>query len=212
MKEHFDESIGGATVLDMGCGDGRLSCWLAAKGPRRVVAADVSPMAVEKAMSRARAHALSNVDGKVEDVQALTFPANSFDVVVACEVVERTASPATAIQEIARVMRPGAALYLTMPNHISMAGLPRAYRKLRGRPQSDDGQPPSHTVFPLRARRWVQRADLEVMRIDLRGYSVPVPGRAEGPLPVQLPMALTRVLRWFGEQSVLVARKPQPRR
>lgn len=50
-----------------------------------------------------------------EDVQELSFPSKSFDIVVSCEVFEHVPDPVRGLREIFRVLRPGGELILTVP-------------------------------------------------------------------------------------------------
>lgn len=70
------------TALDLGCGEGGDAVWLAQQG-WRVVATDVSPVALE------RAKALAAVHGQVDSIEfqqhdfAHSFPAGTYDLVSA---------------------------------------------------------------------------------------------------------------------------------
>jgi 2-polyprenyl-3-methyl-5-hydroxy-6-metoxy-1,4-benzoquinol methylase len=110
----FDEclpggALAGALFLDAGCGYGAFSAAAAARGAR-VVSSDIGPRLVVRASARAGSR------GVVADAAALAFRADTFDVVVASEMVEHTAAPVRAVTELARVLRPGGLLVLTTPN------------------------------------------------------------------------------------------------
>jgi methionine biosynthesis protein MetW len=105
-----DHVAPGERWLDVGCGDGRTAgVCLAAKGAQ-YTGADVSASAV----AQARELGL-NVE-LVEDAAALPFPDNSFDGAVAIEVLEHMFEPQVAAREILRVLKPGATLFVTLPN------------------------------------------------------------------------------------------------
>lgn len=53
---------------------------------------------------------------KIGDIQALPFPDNSFDAIVAGEVIEHVDDPDKALQEIRRVLRPNGALVASTPD------------------------------------------------------------------------------------------------
>lgn len=55
--------------------------------------------------------------GDAEDLEALTFPDASFDIVLTQDVMEHVVDPAAAFREIARVLRPGGAHIFTTPTH-----------------------------------------------------------------------------------------------
>jgi SAM-dependent methyltransferase len=72
---------------------------------------------------------LQNIEWRVADIQALPWPDNSFDTAISCETIEHVPSPRTAVRELARVLRPGGKLFLTVPNYFSMLGVHRLYRE-----------------------------------------------------------------------------------
>ncbi|HJQ35762.1 MAG TPA: methyltransferase domain-containing protein [Thermoanaerobaculia bacterium] len=56
------------------------------------------------------------VDGvRHEDLQQLSFPDDSFDLIVSFEVLEHVPDAAAALSELARCLRPGGTLFLTAP-------------------------------------------------------------------------------------------------
>src|SRR6266404_4465310 len=50
-----------------------------------------------------------------EDAESLSFPEGAFDLVVSCDVLEHLNDPTAAMEEIARVLRPGGRAILTFP-------------------------------------------------------------------------------------------------
>jgi phosphatidylethanolamine/phosphatidyl-N-methylethanolamine N-methyltransferase len=128
----------------------------------RLVGIDISEPMLRKAKQRVRAHSLSNVDAlSVMDVSHLAFPDNSFDVVVAQYVITAVPDPEAALDEFARVLRPGGEIVLV--NHIGAErGMRRAFemgfapvaRRLGWRPE-----------FPwARLTRWAgTRKDVKVI-------------------------------------------------
>ena len=100
----------GARCLDVGCGDGRAAgVWLTNKGVQ-YTGVDISHNAIKDA----KALGLNAI--QIDDVTRLPFPDNSFDAVVCFEVLEHLFNPLLAVQEMIRVMRPGAVLLCTVPN------------------------------------------------------------------------------------------------
>jgi phosphatidylethanolamine/phosphatidyl-N-methylethanolamine N-methyltransferase len=68
---------------------------------------------LEKARKRVTEFGLKNVEGlAVMDAEKLEFPDNSFDVVMAQYVVTAVPNPEVALDEFARVLRPGGELII----------------------------------------------------------------------------------------------------
>lgn len=88
------------TVLEVGCGEGELSERMQGELGAEVVAVDQSERMVE--LTRAR-----GVDARVGDVQQLSFPDASFDVVVAAWMLYHVPSLDLALRELARVLKVG---------------------------------------------------------------------------------------------------------
>lgn len=98
----------GARVLEVGCGPGRLSILLARRHHLHVTGLDLDPAMIELARANAAA---TNGEGEspsfaVGDVSALSFPDESFDLVVSTLSMHHWAETSTALNEIGRVMRP----------------------------------------------------------------------------------------------------------
>jgi phosphatidylethanolamine/phosphatidyl-N-methylethanolamine N-methyltransferase len=143
----------GRRILDVGVGTG-----IALPDYRhtsRVVGVDYSESMLRKAIERVRTLALEHVDGiAVMDAQRLAFPDKLFDAVVAQYVITAVPDPEAALDEFARVVRPGGEIILI--NHIGAeSGARRMFeqgfapiaRKLGWRPE-----------FPwVRLAKWAQR-------------------------------------------------------
>jgi phosphatidylethanolamine/phosphatidyl-N-methylethanolamine N-methyltransferase len=98
-------SIGGR-VLEVGVGTGISLPQYAAN--TRIFGTDISEAMLAKAKQRVADQRLKNVEGlAVMDAEKLEFPDNSFDVVMAQYVVTAVPNPEKALDEFARVLRPG---------------------------------------------------------------------------------------------------------
>ncbi len=96
-------------ILEVGVGTGKNMPYYPEGA--QVTAIDLSDRMLERARERARALGL-NVDIHLMDVQALTFPDNSFDTAVATFVFCSVPDPVLGLREIARVVRPGGDIWL----------------------------------------------------------------------------------------------------
>src|SRR6202012_47131 len=103
-------NIGGG-VLEVGVGTG---ISLPQYAPNlRIFGTDISEGMLRKAKARVAQLRLKNVEGlAVMDAEKLEFPDNSFDVVMAQYVVTAVPNPEAALDEFARVLRPGGEMIL----------------------------------------------------------------------------------------------------
>lgn len=100
-----------ATILDVGCGIGGTSRYLASKFPEsQVTGITLSKNQVRRGTELAKERGLDNVSFRVMDALAMEFPDNSFDLVWACESGEHMPDKAAYIKEMTRVLKPGGTL------------------------------------------------------------------------------------------------------
>jgi phosphatidylethanolamine/phosphatidyl-N-methylethanolamine N-methyltransferase len=120
------ERVGGR-ILDVGIGTGiSLTDYSPAS---RVVGVDYCEPMLRKAHERVAEHQLAHVEAlAVMDAQHLGFPDAFFDVVVAQYVITTVPDPEAALDEIARVTKPGGEIVLV--NHLGAElGLRRAFEQ-----------------------------------------------------------------------------------
>ncbi len=106
----------GRRTLDLGCGEGRVSRDLKAKG-HRVVGVDVSAT-----MLTAAREADQSIDTCLADAARLPFADGSFDCVVAFMSLQDVDQMPTAIKEAARVLETGGRLCLAIVHPLNSAG------------------------------------------------------------------------------------------
>jgi SAM-dependent methyltransferase len=141
-------------ILEIGTGEGEVAGRVAARYPDALLATLDLPD-----------HELSaNVFG---DAGRLPFPDATFDLVLAVEVLEHLPDPALALDELARVARPGATAILSVPSE----PLWRAMNLARGKYVGDLGNTPGHIQHwtPGGFRRLVSR------RFEVRSVRRPIP-------------------------------------
>src|SRR6201987_5209322 len=101
----------GGRVLEVGVGTG-ISLPLYSPNVR-IFRTDISEAMLKKAKQRVAEGRLKNIEGlAVMDAEKLEFPDNSFDVVMAQYVVTAVPNPEVALDEFARVLRPGGELII----------------------------------------------------------------------------------------------------
>ena len=114
-------AIGGSPlrVLDLGCGAGFLSNYLAARGHRVCgVDADAESLAVARAYDQT-----GTADYQQGDACALPYPDASFDVVCAMDLIEHVEDPAQLVAEASRVLAPGGVFFFHTFNRTWLAKL-----------------------------------------------------------------------------------------
>lgn len=131
-------SLEHAEVADLGCGSGMILCDVLALKPRwRGQGLDISEAAVNYARRLAQHKRITDrAEFRVGDIARLPFANASLDLIIASEVVEHMPEPEQVISEIARVLRPGGQMVLTMPleshtpAHINALSDPEDFRSL----------------------------------------------------------------------------------
>lgn len=114
----FVGSLGHAErVLDLGCGDGRLTAELDAT---ELTAADVSRVALERARGRLPGARVVELDPDAP----LPFEDGSFDLVLCAETIEHVRDVQLLLSELRRVLRPGGVLVATTPANLPLGRRP----------------------------------------------------------------------------------------
>ena len=94
------------TILHLGCGIGFRITESAVRGFRRLVAADLTPQALDITRRRLALHGV-DAELREDNAQALSLADASFDHVNCQGVIHHTPEPEKAVAEIARVLKPG---------------------------------------------------------------------------------------------------------
>ena len=103
----------GQDILELGCGWGSLTLWMAQNYPRsRITAVSNSKPQREFILARCRALGLGNVDVITQDVNRLELPASSFDRCVSIEMFEHMRNYATLLERIASWLRADGKLFV----------------------------------------------------------------------------------------------------
>lgn len=138
----LEEPLLGLRVLDYGCGPADFGVWMATEGAE-VTLLDISPTAIELGLLRARASGVGErVRGVAADASRLPqLETASFDLVFACAALHHTLKYPGAVEELARVLRPGGRLVLceTWGENPALQAA-RRLRALAAREQADQGE------------------------------------------------------------------------
>lgn len=113
----------GDEILELGCGWGSLTLWMAEHYPNaRITAVSNSRTQKQFIDARAAERGLRNVEVLTRDANVLEFPAGQrFDRVVSVEMFEHMRNYATLLERIAGWMRPGATLFVHIFTHARYA-------------------------------------------------------------------------------------------
>lgn len=140
----------GGRILDVGCGNGSYTERLA-EGFDAVAGVEVEPDRLAEFQARVSARPdADRFDLRLETAEALSDPDGSFDAVIAIETLEHVVDDAQAAAEAFRVLRPGGALYITVPNR----GFPFETHSfvIRGRERRSKWYPFVPWIRPLHQR------------------------------------------------------------
>jgi ubiquinone/menaquinone biosynthesis C-methylase UbiE len=111
----------GARVLDVGCGTGRLTHWIAERVGAMGAVTGIDPLEERIHIARSRGGNARFAVGQAEDLRA--FDDASFDAVCMSSVLHWITDKAKALAEVRRVLRPGGRLGVTtVPHELSKAG------------------------------------------------------------------------------------------
>lgn len=116
MLELYGERAGlvdGQRILELGCGWGSLTLWMAECYPRaRITAVSNSAPQREHILARCRERGLDNVEVITADVNALELADAQFDRVVSIEMFEHMRNYQTLLGRIASWLKPGGKLFV----------------------------------------------------------------------------------------------------
>jgi SAM-dependent methyltransferase len=107
-------------VLDVGCGNGRITRLAARRAPRgHVTGIDLSAPMPDRARTTAVGEGITNVTFEQDDAQVHPFPEGGFDVAVSRGGVMYFADPVAAFANIGRALRPGGRLAIACPQEVT---------------------------------------------------------------------------------------------
>src|SRR5262245_8976625 len=148
-----------ASILDLGCGTGQMSLYLA-RAERRVIGADLTRASLQLAAAAARRFGLeSHVTFVETDLQRPALRKGAFDVVYASGVLHHTPDPRASFARVARLARPGGVIVLGLYN--AVARIPLRARRLFARASGNRFIPfdpvlRDRTSEPARREAWLR--------------------------------------------------------
>ena len=110
----------GKRILDIGCGYGFRTIGVAGSGASSVNAIDLDAERIEAAVLYAHKNMVENVHFGVMDAECLEFEDNSFDLVLADELIHHLANVPKVLREMQRVLKTGGAAIISDHNRLSL--------------------------------------------------------------------------------------------
>lgn len=185
---------GGGTLLDVGCGSGRLWPWLRDRFDRYV---GVDAVRYDGFPADGEFHAA--------DLDAQALPIDGAEVVAAVETIEHLENPRAFVRMLVKAARPGGWVIVTTPNQLSL--LSRATLLTRGEHNAfRDASYPAHitALLEIDLRRIAAECGLEEVAVAFSGS-----GRVVG-TGKHYPGWLSRVWpRGLSDNLLLAGRKPR---
>lgn len=155
----------GAKVLDCGAGTGELSL-AASDNAESVLCTDLSKNMLKQAQRKARALGADNIEFAARNIFDLQDPDDTYDVVIAGNVLHLLTNPQGAVKEMYRVLKPGGRLLLpTFTNKNSTRLLIGIYKKL--------GFDPAANYSPSEYKKMLEDCGLGRVRTKLIKGLVP---------------------------------------
>lgn len=208
------------SALDVGCGAGMMTVWLARRG-MDVIAVDTVPSMLDLTRNQVTERGVAErVTIGRSDVQSLPFAAGSFRLVVALGVLPWVASPPTAVTEMARVLQPEGFLVVSIGNRLRLTWLLdplenpvlaplrrqiRSFAERMGVAVGERDQPANHPYTPAEFDRLLSAAGLEKVDSVIFGFG-PFTFLQRAVLPKRAAVALNRLLQHLSDRGVPLIR------
>ena len=161
------------SVLDLGCGDGRLTLEL--RG-RHIVGADVSRVALGRARRRLEEYDVELVE--LTPGAVMPFEDGTFDLILVADTIEHVVDVETLLKEAHRVTAPGGEIAVTTPAHGRRTGLSML---LRGFERTFDPLSPHVRFFSKGSlRELLEEAGFTVESIAHKQHTLLARARRQG--------------------------------
>lgn len=160
---------GADTVLEVAAGTGLMTAAIAPR-VRRVIATDYADNMLAILRERMTAAGISNVESVHRDIYALGYPADSFDVVVAGNVLHLVPDLERALDALCHVLRPGGKLIAPTFVH----GETRFSRLVSRLLVTVLGQPVRRRFTTASLRQALEQRGLRVVRTETIPGLIPV--------------------------------------
>jgi trans-aconitate methyltransferase len=166
-------------VLDLGCGDGRISASIAQSVPRgRVVGVDLSAAMIAHATAQHCRPPVFNLSFAQADAAALPF-VSEFSLVFSNAVLHWVQDQGAAVRGVARALRPGGRFVAQFGGHGNVADVIAAFEHVAHGPRWAGCRVSSSDKLPYRFHtaatydRWLKEAGLEIQECRLVPKDMP---------------------------------------
>lgn len=162
---------GGERILDVGCGDGKITAQIAARLPRgSALGVDPSRVMIAFASSHFGAPAQANLRFEVADARCLPYR-DEFDLVVSFNALHWVGEQDAALGSIRASLKPGGRALLRMVPRDRRQSLEDVIEEVRQRPRWTDSftdfrRPHAHFT-PEEYRALAERAGFQVVRLTV---------------------------------------------
>ncbi len=116
VLEDYCNDLSSLNALDIGCSTGHTTKIYATRF-KSVIGIDIDEPAIRHAVQHS---ATKNVEYHVMNSQQITFPSNSFDVVICNHIYEHVPDAATLLNEIHRLLKPNGICYFSAGNRLRL--------------------------------------------------------------------------------------------
>lgn len=162
------ELVGDEAILDLGCGDGRISAEIAAGHSGRVLGVDNSPQMIQLATQRYAAG--KNLAFRQMDARELSFDAQ-FDLIFSNAVLHWVEDHRSVLSGIARALRPGGRVVLSMGGKGNAKAMLSVADAMIGAPEWRDyfdGFLFPYAFYGVKEyREWLAGTGLQASRLEL---------------------------------------------
>jgi ubiquinone/menaquinone biosynthesis C-methylase UbiE len=186
-------------VLDVGCGVGATSCFIAKGVGCRVMGVDIMPKMIERSRERAkREKIMDRVEFRVADAQDLPFENDLFDAVITESVTAFPEDKQKAVNEYARVTKPGGYVGLNETAWLKVPPPPEVVAWA--------AQDVGASVKPLTPDTWIGLLEIAGLKeIIVKTFTINIQDEAKG---ILRRYGLGESLSIMGRMLLLYARNP----
>lgn len=120
-------NLGGAKILEIGCGGGFYSMVASQRHPKFQISSDFTPICVKAVKANLKKNGVENSEALISDALHLPFKDESFDFIICIDLIEHISDDAGLLAEVKRIIRSPGALVLATQNSYSLNYLLEAF-------------------------------------------------------------------------------------